>query len=225
MKIETNGLIIERLQEKDIELVRQWRNSDAIRTHMNYREIITPEMQRKWFSTINNFNNFYFIIHYKGKKVGLGNIKNIDWEEKSGEAGVFIVRQNISGTFLPVAGVLCLSELVFSIFNLEKLYAQVRKDNPRAQKFNRLFGYKMLSGEEDKESRLHMLTKADFYKSTKKLFLLFKPFGLKTNSLVISIEEVDYLTDFGKRTIQLLNSSPLLFDISKEGSNLIYRQR
>jgi len=84
MKIEVNGLVIERLKEKDIELVREWRNSDKIRKNMLYQEIITPEQQLKWFHSINNFNNFYFIVEYKNRKVGLVNIKDINWEDRSG---------------------------------------------------------------------------------------------------------------------------------------------
>jgi hypothetical protein len=84
MKIEINGLVAERLKEKDIELIRQWRNSDTIRKNMLYQEIITPEKQLKWFHSINNFNNFYFIVEYKGRKVGLVNIKDVNEAIKMG---------------------------------------------------------------------------------------------------------------------------------------------
>lgn len=43
-----------RLQEEDIELVRKWRNHPSITKYMVYREEITPEMQKKWFASINN---------------------------------------------------------------------------------------------------------------------------------------------------------------------------
>jgi RimJ/RimL family protein N-acetyltransferase len=224
MKVETNGIMIERLQEKDIELVREWRNSDYIRNFMNFREYITPEMQKKWFESINNFNNFYFIIHYKGKKVGLGNIKNVNWEERSGEAGVFVVDKNLLGSFLPVVGALTMSSLVFDIFDFHKLYAQIRVDNKRAKKFNRVFGYKMLPGEENKESQMHILSKEDFYKSTKKFFILMKTMGFSTKNLKIVIEPVDFETDFAERIIKLIEQSPLLFDVKRTGNEIIYTE-
>ncbi len=224
MKVETNGIIIERLQEKDIELVRQWRNSEEVKNYMNFRDYITPEMQKKWFDSINNFNNFYFIIHYKGKKTGLGNIKNIDWNAPSGEAGIFIVEQKIAGSFLPVVGALSLSSLVFNIFNFKKLYAQIRKDNLRAKKFNRVFGYKIIPGEENKDSQMHVLPREDFFKTTKKFFLLMKALGFSTNNLSIIFEEIDFKTDFAKQMINLLENSTLLFDVKKKDGKIIYSQ-
>ncbi len=225
MKIESNGIMIERLQKKDIELVRQWRNSTEVRNHMNFRDYITPEMQEKWFDSINNFNNFYFIIHYKGRKVGLGNIKNVDWKEGLGEAGIFIVDKKLLGSILPVVGALSLSSLVFDIFNFTKLLAQIRRENNRAKKFNRIFGYKMVKGEEEKVSQLHLLSKEDFKKTAKKFFLLMKPMGFGSNNLTITLEEVDFQTDFADRMIRLLNASSLLFDVIKKGDELIYKER
>ncbi len=225
MKIESNGIMIERLQKKDIALVRQWRNSTDVRNHMNFRDYITPEMQEKWFDSINNFNNFYFIIHYKGRKVGLGNIKNVDWEERSGEAGIFIVDKKLLGSLLPVVGAFSLSALVFDIFCFTRLNAQIRRENNRAKKFNRIFGYKMVRGEEGKESQLHVLSKEDFKKTSKKFFLLMKPLGYSTNNLTFTLEKIDFQTEFANRMIHLLNASSLLFDVIQNDDEIIYKER
>ncbi|MDP4280659.1 MAG: hypothetical protein Q8867_00775, partial [Bacteroidota bacterium] len=84
------GITIHLLKESDIELVRQWRNAPHIKANMEFRENITPEMQKKWFDSINNIHNFYFIIEYKNEKIGLTNGKNLDFENLTGEAGIFI---------------------------------------------------------------------------------------------------------------------------------------
>lgn len=102
MIIESNGITIERLREKDIEMVRKWRNSKFVKQFMIHQETITIEMQKEWFKSVDNFNNFYFLIIYKGKKVGLGNVKNIDWEKKEGEAGIFITKQRLVGSITKV---------------------------------------------------------------------------------------------------------------------------
>jgi len=224
MIIETNGIKIERLQESDIELVRQWRNSSFVQKHMNYREHITPEMQLKWFRSIDNFNNFYFILHFKDTKVGLGDIKNVDWNDSSGEAGVFIAEKNYLSSFLPVVGALTLSELVFKIFKLKRIYSQIRTDNKRAMKFNKLFGYKRVEGEEDKESQLHYLTGESFFKATRKFFLLMKPLGFKTGNLVITLEPHDYQSGFGGKMEQLITDSDMSFKIEKRDGLTIFRE-
>lgn len=224
MIIETNGLKIERLQEADIELVRQWRNSSFVQQHMNYREHITPEMQLEWFRSIDNFNNFYFILYFKDLKVGLGDIKNVNWDDSSGEAGVFIAKKNYLSSFLPVVGALTLSELVFKIFKLKRIYSQIRPENKRAMKFNKLFGYKRVEGEEDKDSQLHYLTAEAFIKATRKFFLLMKPLGFKTGNLVITLETIDYQTEFGSQMEQLIIDSDMNFKLEKRDGLTIFRE-
>lgn len=224
MIIETNGMQIERLQETDIELVRQWRNSSFVRQHMNYREHINPEMQLKWFRSIDNFNNFYFILRHKNLKVGLGDIKNVNWDERSGEAGVFIAKKTYLASFLPVVGALTLSELVFRIFKLERIYSQVRSDNKRAIKFNKLFGYKRVEGEEDKESQLYYLTANLFFKATRKFFLLMKPLGYKTGNMNITLEVHDYQTDFGLQMEKLIINSGMNFRVEKQGGRTVFSE-
>jgi len=224
MKIETNGILIEHLQEQDIELVRKWRNSSLVRQHMNYREHITVEMQQKWFHSINNFNNFYFILRFKDVKVGLGNIKNVNWDDRSGEAGVFIAEKIYLSSFLPVVGALTLSEMVFKVFKLKKLYSQIRTDNKRAMKFNKLFGYKIVEGEEGKESQMHYLTETSFIKSTRKFFLLMKPLGFRTGSLSITLEPHDYQTDFGVMMEKLILDSSMNFKVEKTGETMVFTE-
>lgn len=224
MIVETNSIQIERLQEKDIELVRNWRNSVFVRQHMNFREQITPEMQIKWFRSIDNFDNFFFILRFKGLKVGLGNIKNIDWEERSGETGVFIAEKQNLSSFLPVVGVLTLSELVFRIFKLNKLYSHVRPDNKRAIRFNKLFGYKKVAGEENEENQLYELTTEMFKKATRKFFLLLKPLGYKTGNMKITLHAQDYLTDFGSQMEKKILDSDMNFKVSKVGEKVIFTE-
>jgi len=68
MELSKYGVKLHRLREEDIELVRTWRNSPLIRQYMEFRDEITPEMQKEWFLSINNNENYYFIIEYQQKK-------------------------------------------------------------------------------------------------------------------------------------------------------------
>ena len=108
-----------RLMKEDIELVRQWRNHSSIRKFMVYREHITADMQEKWFETINNNLNLYFIIEYKGKKIGLINGKDINWGEKKMETGIFIWNKYYQKTHIPTLCTMIFAELGVSIWNLK----------------------------------------------------------------------------------------------------------
>ena len=101
MKLYKYGITLERLKEADIELVRQWRNSDPVRLNMAYREIISPEQQLQWFRSVDNLENNYLLIYYKGEKIGLLNDKNVDWEARTSESGLFLGRTEFYSTFVP----------------------------------------------------------------------------------------------------------------------------
>jgi len=224
MKIEVNGLVIERLKEKDIELVREWRNSDNIRKNMLYQEIITPEQQVEWFHSINNFNNFYFVVEYKGRKVGLVNIKDINWDERNGEAGVFMIERDLSAALIPVAGALSISELVVGVFGFKKLFAKVRKDNKTMQKLNKLFGYKKVENHENenKDYDKYYITPDSYNKYSSKWIKLIHAMGFDTGKLRFIMEPDDYQNDFGSQMEKLLEGSDINFSIESEGENKVY---
>jgi RimJ/RimL family protein N-acetyltransferase len=224
MKIEVNGLVIERLKERDIELVRQWRNSDNIRKNMIYREIITPEQQLKWFRSINNFNNFYFIVEYKGRKVGLVDIKDINWEERSGEAGVFMMERDLSAALIPMAGALSMSELVVDVFGFKKLYAKVLKNNKTMQKLNGLFGYKKVEeeGNDDKEYDKFYITPESYNKYSRKWLKLIHAMGFDSGMMKFIMEPEDYENDFGHKMEKLLEQSKIKFDIETVNGYKVY---
>ena len=90
MIIEKYGIKLIRLKQEDIELVRLKRNSLDINELMHDRVIISFEMQYKWFQSINNIYNNYFIIIYNNEKIGLVNGKNSDYEKRQSEGGMFI---------------------------------------------------------------------------------------------------------------------------------------
>ena len=139
-----------RLKEEDIELVRQWRNHPSISKYMVYREHITSDMQKKWFASVNNNLNLYFIIEYKGKKIGLINGKDINWEEKTMETGIFIWNKYYRKTHIPTLCTMIFAELGVAIWGL-KPRATILKSNERALKYNKMLGFKVIEDDPEKE--------------------------------------------------------------------------
>lgn len=225
MIIDSNGIKVERLREKDIELVRTWRNSQFVKQYMNFRDTITPEMQKTWFKSIDNFNNLYFIIHYKNEKVGLGNIKNIDWEKREGEVGIFISKQKFIGSILPLVGSITLSDLVFQIFKFNRVLAQIRHDNLRSKKLSTLMGSKLAEGQEGKESQLYYLTRESFYKSFNKFFILMKPMGFSRGKMKIVFDKEDIQNGIMEKMSELIESSTLNFERKELDGEIIYEEK
>ena len=133
------------LTKDKIEMIRQWRNSSKISQYMEYREEITPQMQKKWFESINNDKNLYYIIIYKNVEVGLINIKDIDKEKSEGESGVFIYEDRFLNSDISYRAHLCLFDYYFIDLNYKKLHAHVLASNKRASRLTLFMGYKLVS--------------------------------------------------------------------------------
>jgi UDP-4-amino-4,6-dideoxy-N-acetyl-beta-L-altrosamine N-acetyltransferase len=209
MRLHKYGITLERLKENDIELVRQWRNSDPVRLNMKYQELITPEMQRNWYQSINNENFQYVMIHYKGEKIGLLNDKNIDWEKRSSETGIFIGRPDLYHTFVPflvsVAGI----ESFFLFLGWKKQYAHVLRSNENAIKYNIQLGYRLCAGQENTDHQRYELTLESFEQTAGKIRKMVRLAGGEDQKCRVLIEPYDYETGIAQKIeFLIVNHNP-----------------
>lgn len=197
MIAEQFGLVYKRVTQEDIELIRHWRNQPFIRDTMQFREYITPEMQQKWFESINNKFNYYFIIQADGKDVGLINCKNADPTTREAEGGIFIWDQSYWDTPIPVFAALTMLEGVFEIFGASGAStATVSKNNKKALQFNKMLGYEIVQGSESNEFVKLILTKERYLQKTKKLKKAAQLYSNDFSELKLTItESEDLLSD------------------------------
>ncbi len=147
MTYEKYGITLKRLTKDKIELVRNWRNDPKISQYMEFRDYITPKMQTKWFAKIDNDQNYYFIIEYKGKEIGLTNVKDMNHEYFSS---------------------------LFDELRLERMIAHIMSDNQRAIDFNLILGYKKDASSPDTGKMIYILTKEDYLKQRNRFAKLLK---------------------------------------------------
>jgi RimJ/RimL family protein N-acetyltransferase len=165
MIIRKYGLVLKRLKEEDIELVRQKRNSEAVSRNMYYKQEITPEMQKAWFHSINNKYNGYFIISYKDKKIGLIHGKNVDFEKRTCEGGIFIWDEEYLNSAIPSLASIIMNDWTFLLGNFKAIYAKVLKENKIALSYNKQQGYEPCEPQnKDKGVEWLVLTKENYLK-------------------------------------------------------------
>jgi len=164
------GVTLTRIQEKDIELIRYWRNQSDIVNFMEYKNYIFPESQKKWFASIDNKLNYYFIIEFENKKIGLINVKNYDRIAGFGEGGIFIWDKNYIGSFAAVFSSLCLLNFMLLKVNVcSKSRVRILSNNDRAIHYNKLLGYKLLQDQEKEINQLYELDVKDYVLMGEKL--------------------------------------------------------
>ncbi len=169
MKIARYGIVLDRLKQNKIELLRKWRNAPQIKDYMEFQEHITPEMQLDWFKRINNIHNHYFLIEYQGLDIGMIHCSNINWDEKTGDSGLFIHDERYFSTPIPVFASLTLLDFFFFMFDLEIIFAKVKSDNERAVSYNKNLGFSPISGEEGKTFQTYRLTRKEYLSQTSHL--------------------------------------------------------
>lgn len=220
MKLFKYGIVFERLKHHDIELVRQWRNSDPVRLNMEYRELITPEQQEKWFESVNNLSHNYLMIRYKGEKIGLLNDKNIDWQNRTSESGLFLGRTEFYNTFVPyfisVAGI----EINFYFMNWQKQYAHILRTNINAIKYNAALGYQLCPGQENIENQLYEMTRESYENTAGKIRKAVRALASEDIKPKLLLEPEDYESGLSALIEPVLINRPEITLVKTEDGKL-----
>jgi RimJ/RimL family protein N-acetyltransferase len=169
MIITRYGINLVRVQKEHIELIRVWRNDPKIRDHMFFKSEITAEMQRNWFHSISNDQNFYFLVCPAEQPIGLISLSSIDYEHRKAFAGLFIYDDNYLGTDVPVRSSLCLLDVFFSYTPITTLYAKVRDTNMVADQYNTSLGFERIKKIELGQGYEYGLEKENYFTKAKTL--------------------------------------------------------
>jgi RimJ/RimL family protein N-acetyltransferase len=162
MIIECENIQLQLIVEEDLELIRNWRNEPHVSAFMEYQENIDEAAQKKWFHQLNKETNLYFKILVSGEPIGVINLKDIDWEKKTAEAGVFVGRKDFIGGITPIFSVLILMKTAFRCLMLTRLFAKISKHNTNALNFNKQLGYEFYESVNSEFDRF-TCTKNQFY--------------------------------------------------------------
>jgi RimJ/RimL family protein N-acetyltransferase len=188
MIIRKYGIVLRRLLQKDIELVRKKRNQDSVRNYMFYQKEITVKEQENWFNSINNIYNYYFVIEVEGNQVGLINGKSIDYEKRTSEGGIFIWDENFRDVQVSAIASVIMAEFTFMIFNFNKTYAEVLATNRGQIKYNEFMGYELEKTENEK--LIYSLSKENYLKKRDRLLKAVK--SLTKDKTTISWSDLDF---------------------------------
>jgi RimJ/RimL family protein N-acetyltransferase len=167
LKISQYGIELRSMQASDLEMVRLWRNSDQVRTNMQYQKIISKEEQNNWFNAVDPQLSMYLIIRYGGTPVGVCNVRDIDWNGSLGEGGVFIGEKKYLRTTIPVRAILCATDYFCNLLRIQHINVKIIKQNTISVRFNKMLGAVQCGAENDVVSMY--FTQNMFNEKTEKL--------------------------------------------------------
>lgn len=133
-------VIFKAVTESDLEQLRVWRNTPRIREYMFNQNDISKDQQKNWFEQLQIDNTQkQFVCWLDNKAVGVLNFTSIN--ENDCEWGCYIGDEHI----LPGFGLVltaCALIYAFNTLEVNQLNAQVFSANKAPQKINKLFKYK-----------------------------------------------------------------------------------
>lgn len=225
MRICKYGITLNRLRQEDLEFVREKRNSENGDHLSESTDEITPEMQQKWFDGINNSANFYFIIEYKGNRIGMLNNKKIDWEARTSESSLFLWDESYNNTIVPLLASLCMIEVVFYYLNWNASYIRIHSENHTAIENAAKLGYELSEGKEMVENQIYYLTRDLFETKSKNARTEAQKFIEETSGQgYLLLESFDYESGIAQKIENHITESGVyLHRKGKAGGRMYFR--
>jgi UDP-4-amino-4,6-dideoxy-N-acetyl-beta-L-altrosamine N-acetyltransferase len=135
--------VLRPLRYEDIEMVRNWRNSESVAKYMYNSAPITPEQQEAWFRSISaDPSKQYWIITAQGKDVGVANLYAINPTFRSCYWAFYIADQTLRGSGIGGKVEFSVLDYVFSELKLNKLICEVFVDNDKVISMHEKFGFR-----------------------------------------------------------------------------------
>lgn len=131
-----------------LEMVRRWRNDPAVSRYMEARQHITPEMQQRWFDSLDPARQFYFVIEASSRPLGVAQLKNRDAVLRTAESGIYIARPELRGRRFGLEAYQALLRFGFVDLDLLTVGAHILSDNPASIRFHEALGFVRVANQE-----------------------------------------------------------------------------
>lgn len=146
--IKTDSVSLFPLKREDIQIVRNWRNSDNIRFCFVNSGIISAEQQEQWYvSYLNKAKDFTFSIfdNQLNKIIGMCALYNFSDDNLTAEFGRFMIGDpDARGKGIGVEALNAALKISFDILKLEKVVLEVYSDNLPALKTYLKCGFRIV---------------------------------------------------------------------------------
>jgi len=132
----------EKMQDRDLEMVREWRNRPEISKYMYSDDHISKTDQAKWFEGVRVSQRCeYYIINFDSSPIGLISFTNISKQDKSCEWAFYLTDERAKKTGVAIAAEYLALEHSFNTLKLEKLKCAVLGFNEKIIALHKKFGF------------------------------------------------------------------------------------
>ena len=131
----TDIVTIRPITYDDTEDIIRWRNSDYVRSRFIDQRLFTKESHEYWLKNFVETKKVdQFIIMLDRKSVGSVYLRDIDYDKKEAEFGIFIGEESARGKGVGTKSAELILKHAFEVLNLDKVFLRVYEDNAGAVK-------------------------------------------------------------------------------------------
>ncbi|MGI4886768.1 MAG: UDP-4-amino-4,6-dideoxy-N-acetyl-beta-L-altrosamine N-acetyltransferase [Janthinobacterium lividum] len=131
------------LTADDLELVRTWRNSEAVAQYMYTSAPVSAEQQQAWFARVRaDASKEYWVIVHQGRPVGVANLYAINPDFRSCYWAFYLGDPDLRGSGLGARVEYAVLEHVFEERKLNKLLCEVFVSNDKVVALHEKFGFR-----------------------------------------------------------------------------------
>lgn len=135
---------LRRVAEKDLEIIRDWRNLEEIRPFNSQFTLLNIKQQKKWFHEINqpNTKRIMFVIMYKNTPVGICGLIHRDIKNKNADVAIIIGETKMQNKSLGTETLKMLIEYGFTKLGLHRIGAEIFEYNIRSLRLFKRLNFK-----------------------------------------------------------------------------------
>ncbi len=135
MELLCENLVLRSITSEDTDLILKWRNNENVKKYFIDQRELRKEDHMRWLKTKAETGSVVqFIITQKenGRAVGTVFLKDIDYQNRKAEYGVFLGEEDFIGKGIGTAVAGRMISYAFQELKLHKVYLRVFEDNLRA---------------------------------------------------------------------------------------------
>lgn len=146
---------LRQITEDDLEMIMNWRMSEAVTKFMNTNPKLTLEGQKKWLASLEkNDKARNWMIEVDGNPAGVISLIDVDWENGNTSWGYYIGEEKLRSLKLAISLEMSLYDYCFDILGFKEIHNEVFKLNEGVWKLHIACGnriVKEVQGEVTKE--------------------------------------------------------------------------
>lgn len=126
---------------EDLEQIMNWRMNPEVTKYMYTDPILTLDKQKEWFEFIQNNESFkYWVIRIDGVKIGVINLRDIDYVNRRCTWGYYIGDNSFRGRGIATTLECNMYDYVFNVLGLNKFWCEVFTFNKKVISIHEKFG-------------------------------------------------------------------------------------